>query len=407
MSTSSLALSILKRAAKRNKLKSGEFVDLEVDFALSHENGALVMNSFQQIFAANSEKERVWDRKKIALIFDHRVPAESRKTANNQKLLREFAQRQKIEKFHDVNGFDGGICHQVVVENGYVQQGELAVGTDSHTCSYGAVGALGLGIGATEMAGVWATGKIFAFQVPEIYFLNLSNSLQPGVFVKDLALALCKELKEEAKEKIVEIAGPALSGLSLASRFTLCNMSVEWGALTAIINPELETMVNGKRVNLDELEPLVACPHNVSNIRPVSQLIDLSIDQVVIGSCTNGRLEDLEITARILENRKIARTVRLLIFPASWPIYREAMQLGYLRTISEAGGVILNPGCGCCLGVHQGVVADGEVVLATTNRNFRGRMGNPEAEIYLCSPATAAASALRGKITDPRDFLQG
>ncbi len=408
MKTESLSYQILSRAAGVDRISAGDVVDLNVDFAMSHENGALVINSFLQIFEDMPVAPRLWNRQKVAIVFDHRVPAESRKTANNQKLVRHYVSLLGIEKFHDINGFDGGICHQVVLENGYVQKGELVAGTDSHTCSYGAAGALAFGVGATEMAAVWATGKIFAFVVPQVIRVELSGRFRQGVYAKDLALQLCQLLKGKAEGKIIEYCGPAIRDLAFSEKFTLCNMSVETGAHSGLINDDPDWRSNNEqalKADLAQLEPLVALPHNVCNVVRVTDLEKIKVNQIVIGSCTNGRLEDLAIAARILKGKKIASAVRLLVFPASWKVYRQALKQGYLDLLSSAGAVILNPGCGCCLGVHQGVAADGEIVLSTTNRNYQGRMGNPEAQIYLSSPATAAASALQGYITDPRELL--
>jgi len=422
---------ILARAAGRATVAVGEVVEPAVDLAMSHENAALVINQFREIFEGTGREPRVWDPERIALIFDHRVPAESAKTATNQKRIRAFAAEQGIAKFHDIRADRGGICHQVLPEYGYVRPGAVVVGTDSHTTSHGALGAFAFGIGATEMAAVWALGCVLNVEVPETIRVDVEGKLGPGVEPKDLILSLIGTLTAQgANFRVLEFHGRAIAAMPTSGRLVLCNMAVEAGATSGIVPADHETArylrdeagVNddlgdfdalvpdpnalySQTVEIDAsaLAPQVACPHNVDNVRPVTDVIGQRVDQVVIGSCTNGRLDDLETAARILKGRKVAGGVRLLVFPASWRVYREAMASGALCDLIDAGAVVCNPGCGPCLGVHQGALGDGEVALATTNRNFQGRMGNPKAEVYLCSPSTAAASALTGAITDPRE----
>jgi len=417
---------LLARACGRDAVEVGEVLEPPVNLAMSHENAALVLNQFAGIFAGTGREPRVWDPGRIAIVFDHRVPAESSKTATNQKKVRDFVRAQGIGRFHDVRGDRGGICHQVLPENGYVLPGEVVVGTDSHTTTHGALGAFAFGIGATEMASVWALGRVLNVEVPGTIRVNVTGRLREGVHPKDVALALVGRLTAEgANYKVLEFHGPAIRTMPTSGRLVLCNMAVEAGATAGVVPPDDETRryLNETanvwktfdffgpdpdadyelEVDLDasSLGPQVACPHAVDRVKPVVEVAGTKVDQIVIGSCTNGRFDDLQVAARILKGRRVAEGTRLLVFPASWRVYSEALRTGVIQDLVDAGAVVCNPGCGPCLGVHQGALADGEVALATTNRNFRGRMGNPKAEVYLCSPAVAAASALAGTITDP------
>jgi len=418
---------ILARATGQKAVKAGDVVEPKVSLAMSHENAALVINQFLEIYKDTGLKPKVWDPDKIAIILDHRVPAESAKTATNQKKIREFVAAQKIKKFHDIRGDEGGICHQILPENGYVLPGTVVVGTDSHTTSHGALGAFSFGIGATEMASVWALGRVLNVEVPKTIKVVAKGKFGRYVLPKDFILYLIGKISAEgANFKVLEYHGPTIQKMPTSGRLTVANMSVEAGATSGIFPPDEETLrylreeakVKGPidifgpdpeaeydqviEINVSEIEPMVACPHTVDNVKPVSQVGRVKVDQIVIGSCTNGRLDDLAVAARLLKGKKIARGTRMLVFPASFRIYQQALQLGYLADLVKAGAVVMNPGCGCCLGVHEGALGDGEVALSTTNRNFKGRMGNPKAEVYLCSPAVAAASALTGYITDPR-----
>jgi 3-isopropylmalate/(R)-2-methylmalate dehydratase large subunit len=418
---------ILAKATGKTVVCAGDVVEPKIDLAMSHENGALVLNQFFEIYKGTGLEAKVWDPSKIAIIFDHRVPAESAKTATNQKKLREFVRKQGITKFHDIRGDEGGICHQILPENGYVRPGAVVVGTDSHTTSHGALGAFAFGIGATEMASVWALGAVLNVEVPGTIKVVVSGSFAQDVLPKDLILYLIGQLTAEgANFKVIEYHGEAIRNMLTSGRLTICNMSVEAGATSGIVPPDAETLhylketagvteavptispdpgaVYERTIEIDasSLDPQIACPHTVDNVKPVQEMAGIAIQQIVIGSCTNGRLDDIEVAAKILRGKQISRGVRMLVFPASSRIYLEAMKLGYLSTLMEAGAVVMNSGCGPCLGVHQGALADGDVALATTNRNFKGRMGNPLAEVYLCSPAVAAASAVTGMITDPR-----
>jgi 3-isopropylmalate/(R)-2-methylmalate dehydratase large subunit len=418
---------ILARASGREQIAAGEVVEPRVDLAMSHENAALVINQFHEIYQGTGLDARLWDAEKIAIIFDHRVPAESAKTATNQKKVREFVAKHGIRRFHDIRGDEGGICHQILPEYGYVHPGMVVVGTDSHTTTHGALGAFAFGIGATEMASVWALGRVLNVEVPGTIKVMVEGRLPRCVSAKDLILTIIGRTGAEgANYKVLEFQGEAIRTLPTSGRLTLCNMAVEAGATAGIVPQDEETLrylhdeagvqadpepfspdpdaAYDEVIELDAgtLSPQIAFPHTVDNVHPVEAAEGIAIQQIVIGSCTNGRLDDLEAARRILAGKKVARNVRMLIFPASFHVYTKALEQGIITDLVRAGAVVMNPGCGPCLGVHQGALADGDKALATTNRNFKGRMGNPNAEIYLCSPEVAAASALNGVITDPR-----
>jgi len=419
---------LLAQACGRDEVAVGDILELPVNLAMSHENAALVINQFEEIFQGTGRDALVWNPERIAIIFDHRVPAESAKTATNHKKTREFVARQGIKKFHDVRGDVGGICHQILPENGYVRPGYVLVGTDSHTTTHGALGAFAFGIGATEMAAVWALGSILNVEVPGTIKVEVNGKLPEGVYPKDLILNLVGLLSAEgANFKVIEFHGDAIRSMPTSGRLVLCNMAVEAGATAGVVPPDEETIrylheeagvgdeldlfaadpdAQYERVieiDATRLGPQIACPHTVDNVKSIDEIKGKKINQIVVGSCTNGRLDDIEIVARTLKGKHVAEGTRMLVFPASWRIYSDAMEAGYLRDLIAAGAVVCNPGCGPCLGIHQGALGDNEVALATTNRNFKGRMGNPGAEVYLCSPAVAAASALTGVISDPRE----
>ena len=418
---------ILASASGRARVRAGDVVEPRVDLAMSHENAALVVSQFREILEGTGLPARPWDPSKIAIIFDHRVPAESAKTATNQKRVRAFVAEHGIEKFHDIRGDVGGICHQVLPERGYVRPGMVVVGTDSHTTSHGALGAFAFGIGATEMASVWALGFAVNVEVPSTIRVEVQGEFPDFVGPKDLILHLIGVLTAQgANFRVLEFGGRTIERLSTSGRLVLCNMAVEAGATSGIVpcdgeterylreeagvtdpldfvgsdpDAEYERIIH---LDVSKLPPLVACPHAVDNVRPVASVEGTPVQQVVIGSCTNGRLDDLAEAARIVRGRRVADGTRMLVFPASARIYAEALKRGYLADFLSAGAVVMNPGCGPCLGVHEGALGDGETAVSTTNRNFRGRMGNPSASVYLASPAVAAASALAGAITDPR-----
>ena len=405
---------ILAVKSGSKEVHPGELLTARPDRVMSHDNAGLVIRHFRSIGAA-----KVFDPSRIVIPLDHRAPAESERTAAAHKSIREFVAEQNIETFYDIKE---GICHQVMVENGHVRPGELILGTDSHTTSYGCLAAASTGIGATEMAAVWATGELW-LRVPETIRIEVNGTFQSGVAPKDLALFLLGRLTARGADyKSVEYYGATIDSMPVSGRFTLCNMSMEMGAKFGIVPYDQETIKYLKgRVDYDytvfasdtdagyaqrytfdvsDMPPQIAKPHRVDNVVPLSQAAGIKIDQVVIGSCTNGRMDDLEIAASILKDKKVSSKVRLLIIPGSRTIYIQAMRKGLLETFLEAGAVILNPGCGPCLGAHQGILAAGEKCLATTNRNFKGRMGSTEAEVYLSSPAVAAKAAIIGEIPE-------
>ena len=423
-----VAEKILARAAGLPAVAAGDVVEPKVDLAMSHENAALVINQFLEVFAGTGLLPTLWDPSRVAIIFDHRVPAESPKTATNQKKIREFVAANGIAKFHDIRGDTGGICHQILPEYGYVRPGYVVVGTDSHTTSHGALGAFSFGIGATEMASVWSLGYAVNIEVPETIKVVVNGKLPPYVGAKDLILHVIGTLTAQgANYKVLEFHGETIRSLNTSGRIAICNMSVEAGATSGIVPGDAETVrylreeagvtddiplttpdadaryLRTVEVDVTNLEPQIACPHMVDNVKPISAVVGTKVQQIVIGSCTNGRLDDLEIAAGILRGKKVATGTRMLVFPASGRIFAQAMERGYVQDFMKAGAVVMNSGCGPCLGVHEGALGDNEVALSTTNRNFKGRMGNPKSEVYLCSPAVAAASAITGVITDPRN----
>ena len=417
---------ILAKATGQASVNIGDVVEPRVDVAMSHENAALVINQFLEVYKETGLAPNVWDPSKIAIIFDHRVPAESSKTASNHKKIREFVSAQGITKFHDIRGDEGGICHQILPENGYIRPGYVVVGTDSHTTTHGALGAFSFGIGATEMASVWTLGTVLNVEVPGTIKVVINGELSEYVSPKDIILHLIGKISAQgANFKVIEFHGDTVKNMSTSGRLVLSNMSVEAGATAGIVPADDETLrylreVAGVtdeiefvlpdadaayeqivEIDASKLTSQIACPHTVDNVKPIEEVVGIKINQIVIGSCTNGRLDDLEIAANILRGKKVNQDTRMLIFPASWKIYKEALTQGYIMDFMSAGAVVMNPGCGCCLGVHQGALGDKEISLSTTNRNFKGRQGNPDADVYLCSPAVAAASAITGVITNP------
>lgn len=410
-----IAEKILAKASGKKVVSPNEIVMARVDVAMSHENADVVLMSFKEIGT-----KKVWDNEKIVILFDHRIPADSERTAATHRRLRAFVKEQQIKHFYDLKE---GICHQVLAEFGHDLPGEVLVGTDSHTTTHGAFGTFATGIGATEMAGVWATGELW-LRVPESIKINVSGKFKPCVTAKDLILHIIGILGADgANYQAVEFHGEIISHMSIASRLVLSNVSMEMGAKVAFVPPDEQTIAYLKQrtnkhfqvilpdqdveysgelnIDVSSLTSQVACPHSVDNVKPVSEITGLKIDQALIGSCTNGRLEDLAAAAEILEGKTVHPDTRLLVIPASRRVYLEALHEGYIEIFVRAGGLVLNPGCGPCLGAHQGLLAPEEICLATTNRNFKGRMGSPEAFVYLASPATVAASALKGEITEP------
>lgn len=415
-----MAEKVLARASGSREVKPGEYVTAKVDQVMTHEGFADVYRVLK-----DAGIEKVWDPSRIAVLLDHFVPPPSVATAEAHKSIREGVEKFKIESWYDMKA---GICHQIMGEKGHIIPGELILGTDSHSTTYGAFGAAGAGIGASEMAYVLGTGELW-MRVPSTIQFVIKGKLPEGVMSKDIILYIAgKYTTEVAQYKAVEFKGPTVEEMSIASRMTIANMGVEIGAKFAFFEADQKTLdyllkyvKEGaeKRVGIfkadpdaryeqvieidvSRLEPQVAFPHDVGNVRPISAVGDIKVNQAFLGSCTNGRFEDLEIAAAILKGKKVHPETRLIVFPASWEIYLEALREGILETLIEAGAVVCNPGCGPCLGGHMGLLAAGERCIASSNRNFKGRMGSPNAEVYLGSPATVAASAIAGKIVDPR-----
>ena len=409
---------ILAKASGKKAVHPGEIVDANVDMVMIHDlTGPLAVEAFKKIGTP-----KVWDNKKIVVILDHQVPAESVKAAELHKTMRQFAKDQNLQ-IYDVG--KGGICHQVMPDKGHVVPGAVIVGADSHTCTYGAFGAFATGIGSTEAAAVMATGKIW-FKIPEAIKINVTGKFKPNVTPKDLVLATTGKLGVDgAIYKSLEFTGPTIKEMTVSGRMTLCNMAVEMGAKNGIVEPDeatckyladkIKKMPNlytlksdadaqySQTVEIDvsNMEPQVACPSSVDNVKPVSKVGNVKIDQAFIGSCTNGRLEDLQLAAKIMKGKKVADGVRALVIPASQEIYQQADKEGLLQIFTEAGAIVCGSACGPCLGGHIGLLAAGETCISTSNRNFIGRMGSTQANVYLASPATVAASAIAGKIVDP------
>jgi 3-isopropylmalate/(R)-2-methylmalate dehydratase large subunit len=409
---------ILAKASGKKEVHPGEIIDTNVDIVMVHDlTGPLAVEAFKKIGTP-----KVWDSQKVVVILDHQIPAESVKAAELHKLMRQFTKEQNLI-FYDIGR--GGICHQVMPEKGHVVPGSVIVGADSHTCTYGAFGAFATGIGSTEAAAVFATGKIW-FKVPPAIKVNVKGSFQDYVTPKDLVLNIIGKLSVDgAIYKTAEFTGPTIKDMSIAGRMTVCNMAVEMGAKNGIIAPDeithkfLEGRVKAlpdfkdlqsdkdatyeKTVEFDvsKMPSQVACPSSVDNVKAVSEVGDVPVDQAFIGSCTNGRLEDLQLAAKILKGRKVKDGVRTLVIPASQEVWRLAMQEGLLEVFTDAGAIVCGSACGPCLGGHIGLLAAGETCVSSSNRNFIGRMGSIQANVYLASPATVAASAITGKLTDP------
>ena len=408
---------IMARASGKPRVNAGEIVMADIDVAMTHDlTGPLSVESFKKIGV-----EKVWDPEKIVVLFDHQVPADSLDAAQNHIMLREFVEKQKITNFYDVKE---GVCHQVLPEKGHIVPGEIVVGTDSHTCTHGALGAFSTGIGSTDMAMVFATGQLW-FKVPETLQFEIQGTLKDYVYAKDVVLHIIGKIGADgATYKACEFAGETTKQMSVSERMVLCNMAIEMGGKTGLVEPDEKTIdylknrttkkytikktdsdaesLKTMQIDVNDLEPQIACPHNVDNVKPISEVEGTHIDQVFLGSCTNGRLEDLRTAAKIVKNHQISDKVRMLVIPASREIYLQAMDEGLLKIFAESGALVCNPCCGPCLGGHIGLVGPGEVSLSTSNRNFQGRQGSPDAEVYLSSAAVAAASAIKGSITDPR-----
>ena len=406
---------ILARASGKENVEAGDIIIANIDVAMTHDlTGPLSVESFEKI-----GDEKVWDPSKIVIPFDHQVPADSIDSANNHIIMREFVKKQGIKHFYDVNA---GVCHQILPEKGHVVPGEVIVGADSHTCTHGALGAFATGIGSTDMARVFAEGNLW-FKVPETNRFNVVGQLIDNVYAKDVILHIIGEMGADGSTyKACEFAGETISNMSVSDRMVLCNMAIEMGGKTGLVEPDRKTIdyvekrsdkpykvfktdldsnsLNIIDIDVSDLEPQIACPHNVDNVKPIGE-VDVELDQVFIGSCTNGRLSDLRDAAKILKGNKVANGTRMLVIPASTEIYSQALDEGLIKIFVEAGALVSAPCCGPCLGGHTGIIGSGEVSLSTSNRNFKGRQGSPEGEVYLSSAAVAAASAIEGRIVAP------
>ena len=398
----------------------GEIVDVTPDVAMSHDNTAAIARTFESIGV-----KKLYDPDMHVVVLDHCAPAANEKFATNHKEIRAFVEAQGIEAFYDVAT---GVCHQVLVEQGFVLPGRLMVGSDSHTTSYGALGAFSTGIGRSEMAVIMATGKIW-LRVPETVRIDARGRFMPGVYPKDLILRIIGDIGADgALYRAVEFCGQTIEDMSVSGRLTLCNMTIEMGGKNGYVHPDQKTLdfLNGVardnfevvesdpdcayvqelRYDVTDLEPQIARPHTVDHVCDVSEVAGTKIDQVVIGSCTNGRLDDLRQAAAILEGKRVKNGVRCLILPASTEVLKRATADGTILQLMNAGCIILNANCGPCMGNHEGALAPGEKALSSANRNFKGRMGCKDAEIFLGSPASCAAAAITGEITDVREIVK-
>jgi len=413
---------ILAKSCGKKMVQPGDIVDATVDMVMVHDlTGPLAVEAFKRIGIS-----KVWDNKKIVVMLDHQVPAGAGRSAELHRMLRSFAKEQGIW-FYDVGR--GGICHQVMPEKGHVLPGTVMVGADSHTCTYGAFGAFATGIGSTEAAAVFATGKIW-LKVPETIRINVEGKFKRFITPKDLILSLIGKVRSDgATYKAVEFTGSTIRGMGMAGRMTLCNMTVEMGAKNGIVEPDETTLkfLEGRvkkpfetlrsdidtayeqfmEFNVSDLEPTVACPSSVDNVKLASELGNVTVEQAFIGSCTNGRIEDLRLAAQVMKGKKVKDGVRTLVIPASQEVYLQAVEEGLVKIFTDAGTLVCGSACGPCLGGHIGLLAAGETCVSTSNRNFIGRMGSTQASVYLASPVTVAASALTGRITDPREMEVG
>jgi 3-isopropylmalate/(R)-2-methylmalate dehydratase large subunit len=397
-----------------HQVHAGDLVIVDVDAVMATDaTGPFAIKSFRDMGGT-----KLWDAERVSLILDHATPAPNERISNLHQLLREFADEMGCH-FYDVGE---GICHQLMVENEHVKPGDLFLGADSHTPTYGALNAFATGVGSTDLAAVMLTGKTW-LKVPETIRLELVGELPKGLTAKDIILFLVGKIGiAGATYMAVEFTGEAIRDFTLASRMVLANMVAEMGAKTALVDPtnldlcydwdaiyadDDANYVISHTIDVSQLKPQVALPHLPSHVSDIEMIQGKKVQQAFIGSCTNARLEDLQMAARVLKGKKIASTVRLLIAPASRKIFNDALADGTIQILSEAGATFMTSGCGPCVGTLGGIPADGEVIISSTNRNFQGRMGNPKAEIYLSSPAVVAASALTGEITNPADVLDG
>ncbi|MDN5347590.1 MAG: 3-isopropylmalate/(R)-2-methylmalate dehydratase large subunit [Clostridia bacterium] len=412
---------ILAAHAGLDEVRPGQLINAKVDFVLGNDITAPVaIEEFRKLGL-----ERVFDPERIILVPDHFTPAKDIKSAEQAKILRDFAREYGIKHYFEIGRV--GIEHCLLPEQGLVAPGELIIGADSHTCTYGALGAFATGVGSTDMAAAMATGELW-FKVPETILFNYYGHLQPWVGGKDLILYAIGDIGVDgARYMAMEFTGEAIAELSLDGRFTMANMAIEAGGKNGIFAPDAKALAylegrvkrpykiytsdpdaeyaQVKEYDAGKIAPQVAFPHLPENVKPVTEVGEILIDQVVIGSCTNGRLEDLRVAARLLQGKKVHPEVRLIVIPGTQEIYLQALREGLIEIFIEAGAAVSTPTCGPCLGGHMGILARGERALSTTNRNFVGRMGHPESEVYLAGPAVAAASAVRGRIAAPEEVL--
>ena len=412
---------LLAKASGKTRVKPGEIVEAEVDLAEVNDLYLQVIKSFYEMGGT-----KVAHPEKIAFVFDHYSPPPTIKAADNQRQMREFCEKMGIKMLFDVGE---GVCHQLLVESGLVGPGKVVIETDSHTTTLGALGTFATGVGATDLAIILLTGCLW-FKVPPVINICLDGKMSDFIMAKDIILHVLGKLKQDAAiYKAIEFTGSTVSSIKMDERFVLCNMSVEMGAKTAYIQPDEETFellgdqgaekenfevfttdddfnyFETYHVDVRNLSPQVALPGSVDNVCGIEQAEGIPISQVFIGTCTGGRLNDIKVASEILKGKHVAKNVRCIVIPASKKILQEALKRGYVQTLLEAGAIFVTPGCGPCLGAHEGVLAPGDVCVSTSSRNFPGRMGSTKAFIYLASPATAAASAANGKLTDPRKLL--
>ena len=403
---------ILAKNCCKQEVVPSEIVTVKPDKILTHDNSAAISKTFEKLGVS-----KIKNPESLVIILDHCVPAATEVYATNHKVIREFVNKFGIKNFYDINQ---GICHQVLPEMGHAKPGSLILGSDSHTTTYGAFGAFSAGIGRSEAAVIWATGEMW-LRVPETMKIKVDGNFKDYVSSKDLILKIIGDIGADgALYKSVEFTGSTISDMSISGRMVLCNMAAEMGAkngyvhfddktkswLSGRVKEDFEPIFSDEdavfdtilKYKADDIEPQIACPHTVDNVKSVSELKGMKFHQVVIGTCTNGRLEDLEKAASILSGKKISNKIRVLVFPASREVYSAALESDVISKLHDAGCIIMNPGCGPCLGAHEGVLAPGEICISTANRNFKGRMGCKEGEIYLANPETAAASALAGEL---------
>ena len=418
MKPKTIAEKILSAHSGRD-LKAGDFAICRVDFSFGQDGtSSIIMDRLEELGVNKL-------RTKYCMVIDHNAPSPNERVSRIHKRMRQFSQDFKAQ-LYDIGC---GVCHQVIPESGQILPGDLVLGADSHTCTYGALGAFSTGVGSTDLAVTVATGKNW-FKVPQTLKIIIKGKIPKGVFAKDIILHIIGDLKADgATYKAIEFSGPVIDKLDMDSRFTICNMLVEMGAKVGFMPQDKKTISwlrlrvhkikkikpvtadkDAKyekvlKYDISKLKPQVACPHSVDNVKSVDKLKNIKINEAFLGTCTNARLQDLKIAASILKSRKVAKGIKFIIAPASRTIFLDALKLGLIDIFIKSGAVLVTPGCGPCVGTHNGIPADKEIVISTANRNFKGRMGNPNAFIYLASPATVVASAIEGKITNPRKYL--